>query len=176
MEGKGKKGQFYLVAAVVMISILLGITSIGNFSKTSADPKLKELKQEILIESEKVIDYAYKNDFDETQINSLLENFATDWINFEGKDKNLYFIFGKKEDFTLVAYQAKEESVRLFLDSIEEVNLETGEIFKGYYSDSDGEISLEAGDTKHEFELVQGENFYFVISKKEGGEAYVVTG
>ena len=61
MRERGKKGQFYLIAAILLIAILIGFSSTTNFSRNKPQPKLIEIRDELRLEGEKVLDYKIYN-------------------------------------------------------------------------------------------------------------------
>src|SRR3989344_6026101 len=105
-----KSGQFYLVTAVVLAGIIIGISAISNYSKKEKSPGLDELKEEIGIESEKTLDYGTGNNLNSTQMYRLMQNFTNYYVNHESRaEKDLYFIFGNGNNLTVSGYQRSEE-------------------------------------------------------------------
>jgi len=101
MMGK-KRGQFYLVAAIVIITILIGFSVVSNYSRNKEVVKLYDLKQELNIETAKVLEYGtYK----EEEADTLLSDFAKSYADYAGEGKNMYFFFGNFQKVTAVAYQ-----------------------------------------------------------------------
>ncbi len=170
-----KRGEFYLVAAIIISIVVIGIVSVVNYTRTSSETNLDDFKQEMQIESSYVLDYANYNELSDTEINSLLENFTVDYINTKSQNKNMYFIFGEKSNFTFVAYQSDSETVALATSSgSESLAIEEGVIFTDYYS-TDNNVTLALDGFDKEFEMKEGENFYFIMSKKIGDEKHVVS-
>ena len=56
-----KRGQFYLVAAMVIIVLIVGFAAVQNYTKKSRTIKLIDLKEELGIESGKVLDFGTFN-------------------------------------------------------------------------------------------------------------------
>ena len=158
---RGKKGQFYLLAAIIIITLIIGFITLQNYSSRNSSVTLYDLKEELGIESQNVIDYGtYIYGDDEAAINNLLENFIEDYVGYAGDNKNLYFIFGDPEGLGLqvVAYQN--------LALIDSPPITT--------ADSTVVITIE--DIQYQFSLEAGQNFYFIVSQEIEGEKYIVTG
>lgn len=175
MVGKDKRGQFYLIAAIVIAVALIGITSIFNYSSKSSSTNLDENKEELQIESSYVLDYTSYNSLSDGETNTLLEDFSEDYINTKGGENNVYIIFGKKSSFELVARQTQEESVNIKTSSEEsDLNLNKNEIYKNSYTTEDN-VTLTLGEDPKSFEMSEGENFYFIISNLNGDEKHVIS-
>jgi len=170
-RGGNKKGQFYLVAAIILTMIIISIATISNYSKRNKYSDLNSLKEELQIESTKVIDYGIHKPLTQMQMNELLQNFTQEYINSESGNKNLYFVFGTTSNITLKLHQDNENNV--FLNN----NLVANSPGTNVSSIDPGDsVNLTINTTSYIFDIKSGENFYFVISKEEEGEEYVVTG
>ena len=55
------KGQFYLMAAIVIIVVIISFAAVSNYAKKKAEIKIYDLGDELGIESEQVIDYGTYN-------------------------------------------------------------------------------------------------------------------
>jgi hypothetical protein len=102
MVMKGKGGQFYLVAAIVIITILIGFSVVSNYSRNKEVVQLYDLKQELNIETAKVLEYGT---YQEQDADEVLSDFAKSYADYAGQGKNMYFFFGNFQKVTTVAYQ-----------------------------------------------------------------------
>jgi len=142
-----KRGQVYLIAAMILIAILIGFATVSNYSKKKVDTSVIDLGKELEIEGEKVLDYGAITGDDQ------IENFTSVFSAYAGDDVDIYYIFGKEGD------------LRLY----------NGTGLVSTLTSQGGKISVTIKETDYEFDLKSGENFYFVISKEIEGEQYVVT-
>jgi len=153
MKRCDKRGQFYLIAALAIISILIGIATITNKSDARESPKIiYGWKEELDIESSYVLDYLAANDINRDE---LLENFTRSFSNYS-TETEFYFIYGEGEDLNASKY------------------------FNGLRESADFQveeekIKINVDETEYEFPLTQGENFYYIIYNKEGDDKYVAT-
>ena len=172
-----KRGQFYLVTAVVLAGIIIGISAISNYSKKEKSPGLDELKEEIGIESEKTLDYGTGNNLNSTQMYRLMQNFTNYYVNHESRaEKDLYFIFGNGNNLTVSGYQEEDKTVSVSSGSSQATITQAKGNFTGGIDPSGNTIILSIDGDAYGFNLSAAENFYFVIAQNTGGGEYVVTG
>ena len=174
---KNKSGQFYLVAAVVLAGVIIGITATSNYSKKEESPGINELREEIQIEGAKTLDYGVKNGFSQVQMNQLMQNFTRYYTNYEGiNKKNFYFLFGTRSNITVSGYQKESKTVVLFSGSSQIIIAQEEGNFTGSIDPSENNVSLYIDENPYNFNLSSGENFYFVVTQNVGGGEYIVTG
>jgi hypothetical protein len=143
-----KKGQFYLIMAMILIVVISGLLALSNYSKTSPKKNLDEMRKELDLEGEKILEYiAYTGD-------DKMEEFTKDYAEYVGAGAEIYFISG--EPGLIEAYK--------YVDGVPE--LETV-----VQTEDWAKINIDNED--YEFVIKNGMNFHFVILKKEGGEKYV---
>ena len=173
-----KRGQFYLLAAIIIISIIIGFAAVSNYSKKKTDVKLYDLGDELGIEGGEVLDYGVYDPNSLTTI-ELLEDFTGKFSEYAGEEKDIYFVFGDSE----IIYLATWEEINTGSISIGGVGLsQTG---RGYnlakISPPESPVKVEMKDkegniNEYEFELRPGDNFYFILSQEVGEEKHVTTG
>lgn len=176
MIKEDKRGQFYLLAAIVIIVVIVSFAAISNYTSKQSSIKLYDVKDELGIESGKVLDFGT---IDETVSDDvLLGHFTTVYDDYAGEGKDIYFIFGNEEG--LLAYSYTEEvigEISLTFGEGDPTNLNILERQKQNlpYTTSEGIVIVTIEDNEYEFELKPGQNFYFVISQQIGEEQVVVT-
>jgi hypothetical protein len=174
---KGKKAQFYLIAAVVLIALALGFVAISNSLKKESFQNLDEPKEEIEIEAQNVLNYAIYNDLDSAETEELFLNFAEIYSNYSVAE-NIYFLFGNSSDLIVTAYR-RESPLTIYVDvgqGNEEMNVYLNEFKYEEYSPSTNNIKIIISEVEHNFELEKGKNFYYLISEESKGEEYIFTG
>jgi len=155
-----KRGQFYLIAALIIIAVIIGFAGISNYIQKKEVIKLYDLGEELGIESQNVLDFGTYNEYNQEQMQDLLEDFIASYAEYIEEGIDISFIFGNYEEITIITYQ--ELAVN--------PTTETFEPFPG------GRVTVIINGTNYSFRLRPGENFYFVISQEIEGEQYVVTG
>ena len=153
MKRDDKNGQFFLIATVIIVALIIALATYINYSRTESYSKIKELKKELEIESSYVLDYGIYNEKD---MNNLLEKFATNFSDYVGEDINLYFIYGKEGSLQGLKYeQGTKDTLTV--------------------SESGGKATITIEGKEYEFDINAGQSFYYVLSQDINGEKYIAT-
>src|SRR3989344_5772593 len=184
---KTKKAQFYLLAAIVIIAIIIGFASVSNYIKNKSSVTIYNLKDELGIEGAQVLDFGTVNAEEVSVIISdtgteyksgkIIEHFTALYDWYKGENKEIYYIFGNSQDVVAYKYtDVVEGSISIVgggvgsgLDIMARVR-ERLEVDK---ESKLGKVIITIDENNYEFELKPGENFYFVISQNIGDEKYV---
>ena len=168
-----KRGQFYLLATIIIIGLIFSFAAVINFSQEKTSVNFDYLKDELSIESENVIDDALFNNKD---MKGTLIDFSKTYSTYSEAD-NLYFIFGNREGITVAGYR-KFSDGKIFID-VGSGNQELSFIKKVYNSrdfiNPEKDIKIIVNDVSYDFSLSPGENFYFILSKEIKEDVYIVT-
>jgi len=148
-----KKGQFYLIAGVIIASIILGFVVISNYAQKETSVRVEDIGKELRIESQRVLDY------ETISGQAVLGTFGEDYSSHIGEGVEIYFISGK--DPQIKAYQ--------YLNGAE-TDVSSDLVI------GDDKIIFTLNEIDYEFDLSSGENFYFIVFQEIKGEAYVFTG
>ncbi len=147
-----KRGQAFLITAVIFIAIVSALIATHNFSKKTEFSTFPYVAEEIQIESEKVMDYSLVSGED------VINDFTKDVSDYVKKeDIDIYFITGDSNNLN---FKNPEENPTSTMDT----------------SDT-SEIKITIKNTDYFFPKTQGKHFYFVMIKEKeiGGEKYVYT-
>ena len=153
-----KKGQFYLVAGLIIISIIIGLIAMVNYTKKSQTIIVNALDAELKIETQKVLIY------DLGHVGETMREYGVDYSSHLGSEIELYFIIG--EDLNIDAYQYIN-GIETNVSEIDEASLTIDTI--------NNKIILDLSGVDYEFVLVSGKNFYYLISQEIKGEYFVAT-
>jgi hypothetical protein len=190
-RGMNKGGQFFLIAAITIIIVIVSVVTISNYTEKKNEVKLYDLKQEMGIESQQVLDYGTYYSLDKNQMRTLMENFIRTYVDYIEEEKNIYFIFGNREEINALGYQEiNNESVCIKVNPIDSeggneegtgdedecipLEMQQTQIFPATSGAIDS-VVIRIENHEYQFRLKAGENFYFVIWQKAGGEKNVVT-
>lgn len=184
---KNKNGQFYLLAAIVIIAIIIGFSSVSNYIKNKSPVTIYNLKDELGIEGAQVLDFGTVSGNDVTvtvydsgknRVTNIMEHFTALYDLYKGENKEIYYIFGNNNG--VVAYSYKDISVGSVRISITGTGVPSNlDIYAKIRDDivvdnsKPGKAIITIDKNNYEFELKAGENFYFVISQNVGDEIYV---
>ncbi|MBU2562123.1 MAG: hypothetical protein KKF68_00480 [Nanoarchaeota archaeon] len=155
-----KKGQFYLIAAIIIVAVILGVSTTSNYFKKDVTIELDELSEELGIESAKVLDYGTMNP---DQFDAIVEQFTVLFDEYAGEDIEIYFIVGTIDEIEVYRYTSVSGEP-------EKVSHEDFEI-----DISNRRVTIIINEVEYSFKIKSGENFYFVIFQQIGEESYVTT-
>jgi len=193
---KNKRGQFFLLAAIILVSLIIGIFLYSNkvFLQESKSG-IESLKQEVAGETGVVIDYGlYRGeskleDFIEQMSGNLLTRNSPDLIFFYGNNTQLkilnlgennisYNLSGtniicpgiKQNVTTTIGIAGFEAGLNVNLEALEASNLVCL-----VFLHSLQEIEFKVNEAIYTIPLNTGKNFYFVIKREQGENVYVAT-
>jgi hypothetical protein len=175
MEKRGsKRGQFYIIAAVIIIAVIIGLFSLTNYMKVETrKTQIYDLGEELGIETGSVYDYGIYNEDD---TGKLIENWVRVYYNYtkERGIEDWIFIWGNAGDMEALYFTTKSSGGVSF--EFENVNVRV-EVFKKYEEkkhfekvgrvDSLVNVTFHPKNFTHQFKLKKGQNFFFVIRKGE---------
>lgn len=150
-----KKGQYYLVAAIIFLGIFFILVSVANQSKKETNEEIYALNQEMKIESARVLEYfAYTGD-------NKIGNFTQKYSEYSREGgADIYYIVGNSALQEVYNYtEGEKQNLENFVfDPVEEV------------------LNVTIKGREYLFNFEKGENFYFIISQSKDGEEYVLVG
>ena len=172
-----KKGQFFLIAAIVRILIVLGFYGVRNSIKGDVGSnRIYDLKDELNVESASVVDYGlYSNN----NTKGLLDDFTNKYSSFTGSGKNLYFVFGDERE---IIVKGQEEvltgsvGVQIGETTTTIPTFENRQFRQSITGIIGNKVTVKVGEQSYDFTLNPNQNFYFVISQETGGGKKVVQG
>jgi hypothetical protein len=180
-----KRGQFYLVSAVIIVMVISSLTSVVVY--TTEKPKtlaIEDLSSELKEESARVIDYdIYKND------DKLLSDFTkqstststgtpTDYFLQKSDNANLTLIFGNSNEIKVFRYYPEENGVISFGGASWAGSgwtpIQDAEKIDPRMTDTN-EIQIKLLNKDYSFKKRDNKMFYFVLSKEKQGEMFIET-
>ncbi|MBS3079723.1 hypothetical protein J4218_06385 [Candidatus Pacearchaeota archaeon] len=175
---KGKRAQFYLLAAVIVVLVIMSLSSVVTYSIIRSQPKsTQELSQNLRTESPNVIRYGI---FNNQNMSSLMQNFTeADFANYfelspDYDTTNITFVYGNKSELNIVNY-TKEESGSTCVGNSCSSSRTTQSEKKTFTPGPGNNITVEINGRNYTFELQEGQIFYFVISNEQNGEIFIQT-
>lgn len=170
-----KRGQFYFVSALVIILIIISFIVLNNYTNKSKNTELKDLKEELDLEIKRTLEYTANLELTDNEIQDLFLNFSSNYILKIGNNKNIVFMFGQENgNFALKGNRAEDS---------ENITIKTGSsttnISEGAFEEtitSGNYINLTSGKNEYVFDLLEGQNFYYFITKEYKGEKQIIKG
>ena len=171
---KNKRGQFYLIAALIIIVILGSFATLYFRNGEESTSKIYDLREELNIESENVLDYGTYNNKNAID---LIENFSEDYADYKGEGKSIVFIYGNNDDIYQLTYdEATRGGVSLSSGSSLQISgsEENKERLNIQREGNKRSVNVKFSENiTREIELSEGENFYFIISEETEDETYI---
>lgn len=175
---KNKRGQFYIIAAVIIVITFSSIMGIYTSAKTFPEPKtINDLSSDLKEEGPRIVDYGIYNNKD---INNLVYNFSgNDYANYfleKTTNANLVIIYGNKTSLEGIRYSRNlRGSISTTLGG--EVTWQ----ITGPYTEktaiqidsNENNIMVNILNQNYSFMLRNNEMFYFVMIDQENEEVYV---
>lgn len=167
MFGENKRGQFYIIAAIVIIVAVFGIASVTNYVVTKPNNERQvELSKELNLESEAVINYGIFNGSD---LDPLLTNFTGQYASYLSSetDSDIYFIYGDTKNIYYYAYIRNETGgVDLNLgDTPINIPIHGNVAYKNITEITGEIIKISVAGKDYEFKLNEGQNYFFLLQK-----------
>jgi hypothetical protein len=168
-----KRGQFYLIAAIVIIGFLIGLSVVTNYVVEHRESfQSQDLSEELKLESQNIINSGISQD---RNIELLVKEFAEQYAGYLGQGQDVIFVYGNEETLdqgylNYVSLFQVQNSVSLNIgNSRSEVSVDVRQIksdkIMGLTLTSGDQVTISIDDVNYDFDLRQGENFYFVVKK-----------
>src|SRR3989338_4682062 len=104
---ENKRGQVYLLASIIIISLILGFVTVTNvFKSDSSSTRIYDLKEELNIEGGEVLDYSVYN---AGSSDNLIQDFTSTYASYAGEGRDLVFVIGNKERIVVYTYERISE-------------------------------------------------------------------
>jgi hypothetical protein len=169
---RGKKGQVFLMAAVIIVGLIFGASRGLNVAKAGNNNEaFYDLADEIGFETKRVLDYGVIN----TLQGNYLEDFLDNYKNYIGDEEVLY-IYGDINGVNGLVYANQILGV-VGINSggiASEITIRESTSQKAFVAQNGNLVTVQIRGIDYKFNLKQGQNFYFVIIKGDGNERFVV--
>lgn len=175
-----KRGQFFLVAGLIIAALLLSLAAVNNSARVSKeDTKTQSIFDSLSYEGARVIDSGVYQSKDQTFINSRLADLAGNYSS-SSPDSDFFVIYGDAGNLSLFNYNSCRSVGEIGFDYINSEQCVSQTIKEPCKSErncksSNGKITLTIGGIGYSFNLQQGQNFYVVLKRDNLGETYVAT-
>lgn len=176
---RNKKGQFYIVAAIIIVLAISGIASVKTYANVRAEPRnIKDLSSELKEESTRIVDYGiYKRENLTRILNNFTDSEFAPYFLKKTQDTDIIFIYG--------------DAINLY--SVQYLKNQTGTIYASLggasptwvpvnnyaqrtsvnHSGIGSTVTINVLDKDFEFEIRDNEMFYFLITQEDDGEVYI---
>lgn len=171
-----KGGQFFLMAALIIVGALIGLTSVANYVHTTQEKtQLADLGREIGFEARQVLDYGVYNEQDSAL---LLQSLISNYSSYVAQDQ-VVFVYGNASNlsaYTLVERQVGVVGIDTGGDTPTAVPLTISQGARAEVQTDDEDVVVSVNNIEYRFRLREGQNFYFVLIREENDDRFVATG
>lgn len=176
---KNKRGQFYLVVAILIILAISGIASVKTYTTIKSEPrKIQDIGSELREETTRIIDYGV---YSKQNLTKLLNNFTDSefapYFLKKTEKTNIVFIYGDADELYSVQYTPENTgSVYAILGGVSSEWSTIGiYVNRTKITDDTGDkiVILTILSRNFEFEIRENEMFYFLITQEKDEEIYV---
>jgi hypothetical protein len=176
---RNKKGQFFIIAAIIIVLIIAGIASIKTYAIVSPEPRaIQDLGSELQEETSRIVDYGIYNKNTEN-LNEILDNFTdTEFAPYflqKTSETGIVFVYGNQTSLEAVEYDYASTGVLSATIGTGVTNWAPVTTFAKRVSVSTLEdpIKVTILNKTFNFDLQNNEMFYFVIIQEKDGETYI---
>lgn len=175
-----KRGQFYLLAAAIIIGFLISLSVAYNSVVSSKNSqRFFDLAENLEREGVSIVSYGVYNN---QGIDNLIQNFTELFSSYlENTDKDLNFVILTGDTTNVKIRQLNKTSLgqtKVYIGNTLSIteNIVNKVIVSGNIDPRTNTISFElANGVKKNITINPGQNFIFVLAKGEGAEKYVQT-
>ena len=164
------------MAAIIIVGVIVGVSSISTDAVVGdSNEAFYDLSEEVGFETKKVLDYGV---FDQNNAFLKVEDFFEKYIDYIGKEQ-VVLVVGDSADMRVYYFTGIPGNIGINTGG---ANIGTGiqiydlEENEAYVSKTGDSVSVLISGINYEFNLRDGQNFFFVIIKHEEGEKFVATG
>lgn len=175
---KNKRGQFYIIAAILILIVVAGIIGVKTYVTTTPEPRgIQSIGSELKEEGFRVVDYGIYNNKNVTEyLNNFTDKYAPYFLK-KTNNANIIFVYGNKTDLYSVKYYNASTGIVT-------ANIGSGAIdwnMEGQFVNRTkvtpdpitNKINVTIFNKPYVFDLKDNEMFYFVVVQEKEGEVYV---
>ena len=198
-----KRGQFYIIFAVIIIIVVLGLVTTVNYAVKMKSPvKFYDMSADYEAETTNIIDYGvFSPTMTDEQIKAQIKSFSDEFLTYaQEKDPNLQlvYIYGDATGITVDNYAIEGGEIRTAStttgmeaggENVEStISIQYGDKtftrdveekmrnFKEVRQDivnPGGWVEVELAGVIYSFDLKTNEAFYYVVATRSGEEYHV---
>jgi len=165
-----KRGQFYIMAAVIIIAVIVGIVAVNNYASVKKpETKIYELGKELGLETGEVVSYGV---YQKEDTDSLIKNWTNEYYRYaqeSGVQGDWVFVYGDSEKinvYGLTNSTAGEISLIIGKDK-SKIPVQGVETQNYSFTPEGNNATIEFNKILYDVNIKEGENFFFVIREGE---------
>jgi len=194
---RGKRAQFFILAAVILSSIIVSLAATRNYVIINREPdRFYDLSEQIKEESGRVVDFSIVNDAD--KLKDFSEKISQN-IYEQEPDASFVFIYGDSSNLTIENYglnksvfesgnisgnlsgggQKAESKIRLdvgdvkFHKKVIDSYKDYTDTWWGSFNPNVDKVRIKVNNQNYDFSLKNRQQFLMIMTKEARGERYV---
>jgi len=170
-----KRGQFFLVAALIVVAIVIGLATVYTSVQTGREePTVESLSKEISFEGAQVIDYGVFQGQNPEEIEDFLNELGQTYaeIHPESQITIIYFNEDMIGGGTGSSYSESLIGSVGIGDAKQEITAFQREDINLFVID-ENTIGAEINNRTYEFDTREGQNFFIVVTQEGAEETFV---
>ncbi len=171
-----KRGQFFLIAALVIVAILVGLGTVYTSVKTQKeDQSVYDLSSEINEEASFVLDNGVFYATSPQQVSTNIENL-TNFYAAANPGSNIIVVYGNSTVLNIIYYNNTETGdVGVSSGGADAaLTIRARNVQKGTLIPHQQNVTVALSeDATYNFEITSGQNFYLIIKKDREDETIV---
>lgn len=169
------RGQVFLMAALIVAGIVLSLVKVSNKGTSRQEPEaFYDLADEIGFEVKRVLDYGIIKSQNNNDIKSYAKSLINNYSEYISKE-DVVFIYGDLDNKVWAySYNAVNANVITFIGGTSvSVPMYAQSVVTAGYDPNSRRANVKINGVNYDFDLNEGQNFYFVLIKEDDGEKYV---
>lgn len=174
---KDKRGQFYIISAVIIVLIVISLASVATYTVVTSEPRsIKDLSNELRAESPNIVAHGIYN---QVSIPQLLDTYTgaqfVEYFKLSPSlaESTIAFVYGNRTKLFLVTYTPTNSGGICTGSSCDPMNEPLVNKEEIHVMANDTFVTVNILGKDYQFQLREGEMFYFIISSENNGETYV---
>jgi len=171
---RGKKAQFYIIGAVIIIMAMISLASVSNYVLVKKEPaKFMDLGESISLEGYKVGEYGVFTNKDVDSIMGELSRTVGGVLGETNENIDMIIIHGNSTNSTITVIS--RNSTGTITANMGSISFTTENLRYNLYTiDTNGNnVNVTLLGVTYNFELGADEKFMFVMTKTEDFDNYV---
>ncbi len=169
-----KKGQFYIVAAVVIVVILFSISTIHNSTEISDEySSLYTLADEIKFENSQILDNSAIFNLEEQQTLSRVQEYLS-YVSQKNPSTKILAVYSTEQNIHFISYNNANSDVSGTYENQEiwQPGVDSSESLQTLTKNSDS-IVLEISSDSQTLNIPEGPQFFVILINEKNGEKYI---
>lgn len=172
---RGKKAQFYIIGAVIIIMAMISLASVSNYVLVKKEPaKFINLGETMNLEGQKIIEYGKYNEKDLSSVTGNFSEMMSEYIKGTNEKVDIVIIQGNNSNAQITVISKNSTGTITLNTGVSSLTEIRSEEYTPYTtSTTEDQVNITLLNSSYNFELGENEDFIFIMTKSEGFERYV---